>query len=104
MEFAFPEEDLAISRYNVMTCKTTISLMFEQKKMCSIQNKRFYYCIYFFSFHSSNAIDTKFDEAVGHIEDIIMGRYIPLTDVLNNLILEMFNAVRLNFLFSLPYF
>nr|XP_022340132.1 ADP-ribosylation factor-like protein 2-binding protein isoform X2 [Crassostrea virginica] len=34
MEFAFPEEDLAIS--------------------------------------SSNAIDTKFDEAVGHIEDIIM--------------------------------
>lgn len=32
MEFAFPEEDLAISRYNVMTCKTTISLMFEQKK------------------------------------------------------------------------
>lgn len=48
-----------------------------------------------FSFHSSNAIDTKFDEAVGHIEDIIMGRYLPLTDVLNNLILEMFNAVRL---------
>lgn len=32
-----------------------------------------------FSFHSSNAIDTKFDEAVGHIEDIIMGRYLPLT-------------------------
>lgn len=49
-------------------------------------------CIFFF--HSSNAIDTKFDEAVGHIEDIIMGRYIPLTGVLNNFILEMFNAFK----------
>lgn len=64
--------------------------------MCSIQDKCCYHCIYtyFVSFHSSNAIDTKFDEAVGHIEDIIMGRYILLCGVLNNLILEMFNAFK----------
>lgn len=75
------------------------------KKKCVLSKINAFTIVYtFFSFHSSNAIDTKFDEAVGHIEDIIMGRYIPLTDVLNNLILEMFNAVRLNFLFSLPYF
>lgn len=63
--------------------------------MYSIQDKCFYHCnMYIFFFHSSNAIDTKFDEAVGHIEDIIMGRYIPLTGVLNNFILEMFNAFK----------
>lgn len=30
----------------------------------------------YLNIHSSNAIDTKFDEAVGHIEDIIMGKFI----------------------------
>lgn len=49
----------------------------------------------FFFFYSLNVIDIKFDEVVGYIEDIIMGRYILIIDVLNNLILEMFNVVRL---------
>lgn len=48
MEFAFPEEDLAISRYNVMTCKTTISLMFEPKQKCVLSKINAFTIVYNF--------------------------------------------------------
>ena len=35
-----------------------------------------YYKCKFHSIFSSNSLDAKFDEAVGHIEDIIMGKTI----------------------------
>ena len=34
-------------------------------------------------FSSSNAVDTKFDKAVGHIEDIIMGKCDIFTGILS---------------------